>query len=125
MPIKKVSCNKLQIASLRSDHYLESFFPDLDRRKAKTLAMRKLLTTRSNGSLVRKAASEHLFFGLHRQKDGSWIFREWAPNASRIFLVGDFSNFEEKSTFELQKLSSPHGCWEINLAPEQLRSGVF
>ncbi len=124
MPIKKVSCNKLQITSLRSDHYLESFFPDLDRRRAKTLAMRKLLTGRSNGSLVSKAASEHLFFGLHRQKDGSWIFREWAPNASRIFLVGDFSNFEEKSAFELQKLSSPHGCWEISLAPEQLRSGM-
>ena len=124
MPTKKVSCNKLQITSLRSDHYLESFFPDLDRRRAKTLAMRKLLTGRSNGSLVSKAASEHLFFGLHRQKDGSWIFREWAPNASRIFLVGDFSNFEEKSAFELQKLSSPHGCWEIKLAPEQLRSGM-
>ena len=35
-------------------------------------------------------ASAHEYYGLHRTADG-WTFREWAPNASAIWLKGDFS----------------------------------
>ena len=37
-------------------------------------------------------ANGYLYFGFHRTKTG-WVFREWAPNATRIWLVGDFSGF--------------------------------
>ena len=124
MTAEKNSCSKLQIASLRSDKFLQPFFGDLDRRQAKITAMRKLLTGKVNGSLAEKAAVEHEFFGLHRQQDGSWIFREWAPNAQRIFLVGDFSNFEEKSCFELTRCDIPHGCWVIELPADTLRHNM-
>ncbi|MBE6403030.1 MAG: 1,4-alpha-glucan-branching enzyme [Lentisphaerae bacterium] len=124
MIAEKSSCNQLQIAPLRSDAYLQAFFGDLDRRAAKTAAMRKLLTGKVNGSLAEKAAREHEFFGLHRRKNGSWIFREWAPAARRIFLVGDFSNFEEKSCFELERCDKPHGCWAIELAKDVLHHNM-
>ena len=32
-------------------------------------------------------ASGHEYFGLHFQNN-QWVFREWAPNADKIFLVG-------------------------------------
>ena len=124
MTAEKNSCNKLQIASLRSDQYLQPFFGDLDRRMAKIAAMRKLLTGSINGSLAEKAACEHEFFGLHRRKNGSWIFREWAPNAQKIFLVGDFSNFEEQSCFELARTDKPHGCWSIELPANVLQHNM-
>ncbi|MDR1951238.1 MAG: 1,4-alpha-glucan-branching enzyme, partial [Bacteroidales bacterium] len=29
----------------------------------------------------------HLYYGLHQTKTG-WAFREWAPNATNIWMVG-------------------------------------
>ncbi len=40
-------------------------------------------------------ASGHEYFGLHFQ-DNQWVFREWAPNADRIFLIGDMTGWQEK-----------------------------
>ena len=31
--------------------------------------------------------NNHLFYGLHKTPDG-WVFRVWAPNATRIFMIG-------------------------------------
>ena len=38
-------------------------------------------------------ASAHEYYGLHRTKRG-WVFREWAPNATSMWLVGDFSKWK-------------------------------
>ena len=65
-------------------------------------------------------ATGHLYYGLHRLPDG-WVFREWAPNAKALFLVGDFSNWLVDKQFQLAKLE--HGNWEICLAPDQLKHG--
>ena len=47
-------------------------------------------------------------FGLHKADDG-WIFREWAPNATKIVLVGDFTNWQELDEFALKP--TKHGQW--------------
>lgn len=59
-------------------------------------------------------------FGLHYGDDG-WIFREWAPNATRVVLVGDFSNWHELEQFTLQP--AKHGEWEIQLPPDTIKHG--
>ncbi len=43
-------------------------------------------------SSLREFASGHLFYGLHFQNN-EWIFREWAPNAKQIFLIGEFNDW--------------------------------
>ncbi len=63
-------------------------------------------------------ASGHLYFGLHRQPNGRWIFREWAPNATAIYLIGDFSDWQERDEYKLEPLHN--GVWEIKLASELL-----
>ena len=65
-------------------------------------------------------ASGHEYFGLHFRKD-EWIFREWAPNATEIFIIGDLSNWEERKEFALQKINN--SVWEIHLDPYQLAHG--
>lgn len=55
-------------------------------------------------------ANGHKYFGLHRHKDG-WVFREWAPAAKKIYLIGDFSEWKEKETFRLYPLEN--GIWEL------------
>lgn len=63
-------------------------------------------------------ASGHEYFGLHF-KDDKWIFREWAPNATAIYLIGDMSQWKEQNQFALKKITN-NGVWEIELSPEKL-----
>jgi 1,4-alpha-glucan branching enzyme len=65
-------------------------------------------------------ATGYLYFGMHRTDTG-WVFREWAPNAEKIYLVGDFNGWKETEKYRLRRLQN--GIWEINLAQDSLRSG--
>ena len=66
-------------------------------------------------------ASGHEYFGLHLQNN-EWIFREWAPNAARIYLIGDMTNWREKKDFALHRISQ-EGHWEIRLSQDKLKHG--
>ena len=66
-------------------------------------------------------ASGHEYFGLHFQS-GEWVFREWAPNATAIYLVGDMSKWQVCSEFELEKINE-YGVWEIRLSADKLAHG--
>ena len=48
--------------------------------------------TRNYGSL-QSFASAHRYFGLHAYYNG-WVFREYAPHANEMFLVGTFNNWQ-------------------------------
>lgn len=58
-------------------------------------------------------ASGYLYYGLQRTADG-WTFREWAPNATEIFLIGDFSGWEEQERFRLSRINDA-GDWELRI----------
>lgn len=75
--------------------------------------------TKNSGSL-KEFASGHLYFGL-QQTDAGWIFREWAPNATRIFLVGDFSDWKELPDWELKSLAN--GNWELEIPEDKMKHG--
>ncbi len=66
------------------------------------------------GGNLSSFANGYLFFGLHKIRQG-WVFREWAPNATEIFLVGDFTDWKET---DASKLSNKGSYWEI-LVPEK------
>lgn len=59
-------------------------------------------------------------FGLHQTDDG-WVFREWAPNAKKIFIVGDFNDWQEQDDFALKQ--TKHGQWHINLPLDAIKHG--
>ncbi|NLF25610.1 MAG: 1,4-alpha-glucan-branching enzyme, partial [Deltaproteobacteria bacterium] len=63
-------------------------------------------------------ATAHEFFGMHRTDTG-WVLREWAPNATAIFLIGPFSNWHKQDRFALHKQGG--GIWEIMLPADTLR----
>ncbi len=79
----------------------------------------KSLNLTDNGkNSLSEFASGYLWFGLHHT-DKEWIFREWAPNATAIYLIGDFNDWKESETFRLKCIE--HGCWEIRLPLDLLR----
>ena len=58
-------------------------------------------------------ASGYLYYGLQRTKSG-WVFREWAPNATDIYLIGDFSGWNEQERFRLKRINEA-GDWELSI----------
>ena len=54
--------------------------------------------------------------------DSKLIFREWAPNASQIFLIRDFSDWDEKEEFRLRRINS-EGDWEVAMPLNRVRHG--
>ena len=66
-------------------------------------------------------ADGHLYFGLHRTAR-QWVFRDWLPNATRVVLIGDFSNWEERPEYELKRISDS-GNWELKLPSKALHHG--
>lgn len=66
-------------------------------------------------------ASGYLYYGLQRTVDG-WVFREWAPNATEIFLIGDFSSWKEEDRFRLQRINDA-GDWELHIPNGMISHG--
>ena len=65
-------------------------------------------------------ASGYLYFGLHKMSRG-WVLREWAPNATDIYLVGDFNGWQEDEAYKMTRIDN--GNWEIKLKTNQLHHG--
>lgn len=72
------------------------------------------------GRSLRDFAISHLYYGLHRKKDG-WVFREWAPNATGIIFVSFLKTGAAK--FQMQKLLGSNGDWEVHIPTEYLNHG--
>lgn len=74
-----------------------------------------------NGKLsLADFASGYLYFGLHRTTSG-WLFREWAPNATAIYLIGSFNGWKKDEAYRLTP--AEQGVWEIELAEDKLQHG--
>lgn len=93
-----------------NDSYLMPFKEAIDARYEKIQEKFKKIAV--DGSL-NKGINNHLYYGLRQQGDGSWLFREWAPNANRVYLLGDFNNWRRVPSYELRPIGG--GNWEIVL----------
>ena len=107
-----------------SDPWLEPFRGAIDARTARIdAAAAKLSANAGRPGDISSAANNHLYYGLHKTEDGGWVLREWAPNATRIYLVGDFNNWKRTPDYQLQPIGG--GNWEIKLPGMFLRHGTL
>ena len=93
------------------DPYLKPFEAAIKARHARIEAARDRIS--GPGGDFPSSVNNHLYYGLHKEADGSWVLREWAPNASRIYLVGDFNNWKRTAAYCLRPVGQ--GNWEIRL----------
>ncbi|MDR1654294.1 MAG: alpha amylase C-terminal domain-containing protein [Prevotellaceae bacterium] len=104
---------------VRSDPYLAPFAGAIWGRYEYFLNTEKRLT----GSVpLTDFASGYLYFGLHRTPEG-WVFREWAPNATAIYMTGDFNGWQKTADYRLNAVGE--GNWEILLPKNALKHGQF
>ena len=100
------------------DPYLEPFKEAIEARHKRIMDARDQFSV--DGSLS-EGLNNHLYYGLHRTDDGGWVFREWAPHANRIYLIGEFNNWKRTSAYALSPTGS--GNWEIKLPEMFLHHG--
>ena len=96
---------------IKNDPWLEPFEDAIKGRHQHALDKEAELTNKGKQTLS-DFASGYLYFGLHRTADG-WVFREWAPNATEIFMVGTFNEWKELKKYSLKR--KDYGVWEIKL----------
>ncbi len=70
-----------------------------------------VITQKGSRSLEQFAAY-HQEFGLHRHDNG-WTFREWAPNARSIHIIGEMTQWQIDPGFSLEP-STAEGVWEAD-----------
>ncbi len=104
---------------LENDPSLKPYEKTLRQRMSNIREMEKQLT--GGDMSLAEFASGHEFFGLH-SRDGEWVFREWAPNAVAVYLVGNMTGWREKEAFALTRINEM-GAWEIRLPGSALAHG--
>ena len=102
----------------QTDPWLLPFKDAIDQRHSRILQMKRHI---AGDGLLKDAVNNHLYYGLHRGADGSWVFREFAPNANRIYLIGDFNNWKRTDAYALKPVGS--GNWELVIPELFLQHG--
>lgn len=114
---KQIKKAPARLRIIENDGWLAPFEAAINGRHQAAINKAKELT---NGSMkLSEFADGYLYFGLHKEKKG-WVFREWAPNATKIYLIGDFNNWQEDENFRLQRIEGT-GNWEIKLPLRALK----
>ncbi|RDC64783.1 alpha amylase C-terminal domain-containing protein [Adhaeribacter pallidiroseus] len=103
---------------VKDDGWLSPFAPDIiERQNQFNLTLEQI--QQQYGSL-RHFANQHQYLGINYDaKNEGWWYREWAPAARQLFLIGDFNDWNRQS-HSLQK--NAQGIWEIFLPDQEYAS---
>ncbi|MDD7318229.1 MAG: alpha amylase C-terminal domain-containing protein [Prevotellaceae bacterium] len=120
---RKAEKQSEHIGLVRNDIYLEPFEDAIrgrhDHAQWKidqlTLGGRQTLSDFANG---------YAYYGLHHDELGGWVFREWAPNATDIYLVGDFNNWKPEEGYRATRIGDS-GDLELKLPEAAMKHGDF
>lgn len=113
--VKRVSRPR-QLKIVRDDEWLQPFEAAIQGRH-EHVNNRIADLTGGKGSLS-DFADGHLYFGLHRTPR-QWVLREWAPNATAIYLTGTFNQWQELPNYALKRIDE-NGTWELKLPAKAL-----
>lgn len=130
-PVRTPSARKTKVENtaeythvglVKNDAYLAPYEDAIRGRHEHALWKMSQLTQNGRQSLS-DFANGYNYYGLHRTADG-WVFREWAPNATAIYLVGDFNDWKETKSYLCHKIEGT-GNWELVLPPSAMQHGQF
>ena len=100
---------------IQTDSYLRPYASAIEGRYNYAIAQEKKLT---GGQKLSDWANGHMFYGLHKLPQ-QWVIREWAPNATAIYLLGDCNGWQKNEAYRLQPIGE--GVWEAMLDENMLQ----
>ncbi len=97
---------------VQSDPYLQPYKDAIQARYDYAQLREKELT---GGQPLSQWANGYMYFGLHHllgnnATKGQWVLREWAPNATAIYVKGDMNGWQKTEDYRLQPIGN--GVWE-------------
>lgn len=101
----------------KKDRYLEQYKDVIERRNSAVLRKKKEIAGDGKLSL---AVNGSLYYCLHREGD-CYAFREWAPNASRIYVIGTFNGWKRSGKWEMKPIGD--GNWELLADASEISHG--
>ncbi len=104
---------------IEADPSLKTYESVIERRIEQITATEKRLTPH-NQSLGDFATGKD-YFGLHLEEQ-TWVFREWAPNATAIYLIGTATHWQEVDAFKFSRQKEGEN-WELTLPANSLAHG--
>lgn len=113
--VKRVSRPR-QLKIVRDDEWLQPFEAAIQGRHEHV--NNKIADLTGGKGSLSDFADGHLYFGLHRTPR-QWVLREWAPNATAIYLTGTFNQWQELPNYALKRIDE-NGTWELKLPAKAL-----
>ena len=107
------TCKKIY----ETDPWLEPYKGAIDARHGHILSDLEKL---SRGGGLSAAVNNHIYYPLHKEGE-SWVIREWAPNATRIYLIGECNNWKRTEAYAFSPVGE--GNWELRIPEMFLRHG--
>ncbi|MCJ1354246.1 MAG: alpha-1,4-glucan branching enzyme [Icmadophila ericetorum] len=95
---------------IQLDPWLEPFKDALKKRYSHAQQWIKTINDHEGG--LDKFSKGFLRYGFNVQENGDIVYREWAPNATQAFLIGDFNGWNREATPMTRK---EYGVWELIL----------
>ena len=107
--------SQAKLALVQDDPWLSPYEQDLlDRRERFEQRLEEISS--GEGGLEAFIHAHH-YLGLNYDQDKKgWWYREWAPRAHKLSLIGDFNDWDREK-HPLQRNES--GIWEIFLSEEE------
>lgn len=102
---------------VKNDPWLNPYKKVIEARHKQFLDKENELTDNGNITLS-EFASGHYYYGIHKTQN-EWILREWAPNATDIFLIGNFNEWKHAEKYRFKRIEN--GNWELKLPLEALK----
>ncbi len=103
------------------DPWLAPFASAWKQRAAHAAWVEEHLTA-GGGIPLTAVAAGHEYYGLHR-RDGRWVLREWAPNATALHMIGDVNGWTPSAGFSAVRIND-RGDWELGLPAQVLAHGA-
>ena len=119
---KKSKSAPAHIGLVKNDSYLSPYEDIIRGRHEHALWKIKQLTQDGKMTLS-DFANGYNYYGLHLTDEG-WVFREWAPNATDIYLVGDFNGWNELPSYKCKRIKGT-GNWELRLPVHAMEHGQY
>lgn len=101
---------KSVLSIISNDSYLEPFEPFIKNIINYCDSLIKSQTGVSNN--LSEAINGYMYYGLHKLSQ-EWVLREWAPNATEVWLIGDFNQWSKTENYRFSR--NNQGDWELKL----------
>ncbi len=101
-----------------TDKYLAPYANILESRRQKALA--RLEEIKTTCGPLEEFATAYEYYGMHHKGD-VWTLREWAPGASEIYVIGDFSDWKERPEYAMERIE--FGNWQISIPDSVISHG--